>query len=303
MPGGGHHGGPAGVGNGGHPYFLDRCTESTGAVSIGDSYVPHRFYPPVAVMGIAWGDRGRVGARRWHRVPAQVGSHRCTGQPSPAPITVAHDHRRTDESCWSNRLGNDPATRRLRPPFFRLGQRFSGAGGDAVGRDVSRVEGSSTPVDLLSGIGLGLQPLEDALPGPVARPAVIAGLPGPITGQNVSPKPPGLQAPQNPVKNGPVIDKGMASVGIGRQIGEQCLLGQYINSLARPERFERPTPWFVAKYSIQLSYGRACKAYNKKARSLLAGSNAYYVLTNFQKLIQNRTKFLFLWWAAQGSNL
>jgi hypothetical protein len=25
----------------------------------------------------------------------------------------------------------------------------------------------------------------------------------------------------------------------------------------RPERFERPTPWFVAKYSIQLSYGRA----------------------------------------------
>jgi len=29
--------------------------------------------------------------------------------------------------------------------------------------------------------------------------------------------------------------------------------------LARPERFERPTPWFVAKYSIQLSYGRAAK--------------------------------------------
>ena len=26
--------------------------------------------------------------------------------------------------------------------------------------------------------------------------------------------------------------------------------------LARPERFELPTPWFVAKYSIQLSYGR-----------------------------------------------
>jgi hypothetical protein len=24
----------------------------------------------------------------------------------------------------------------------------------------------------------------------------------------------------------------------------------------RPERFERPTPWFVAKYSIHLSYGR-----------------------------------------------
>ena len=26
--------------------------------------------------------------------------------------------------------------------------------------------------------------------------------------------------------------------------------------MAHPERFELPTPWFVAKYSIQLSYGR-----------------------------------------------
>jgi hypothetical protein len=26
--------------------------------------------------------------------------------------------------------------------------------------------------------------------------------------------------------------------------------------VARPERFELPTPWFVARYSIQLSYGR-----------------------------------------------
>ena len=30
--------------------------------------------------------------------------------------------------------------------------------------------------------------------------------------------------------------------------------------LARPERFELPTPWFVARYSIQLSYGRAAAA-------------------------------------------
>ena len=27
-------------------------------------------------------------------------------------------------------------------------------------------------------------------------------------------------------------------------------------TLARSERFELPTPWFVAKYSIQMSYER-----------------------------------------------
>jgi hypothetical protein len=26
--------------------------------------------------------------------------------------------------------------------------------------------------------------------------------------------------------------------------------------MVRPERFELPTTWFVARYSIQLSYGR-----------------------------------------------
>jgi hypothetical protein len=33
-------------------------------------------------------------------------------------------------------------------------------------------------------------------------------------------------------------------------------MGPLFHSLARPERFELPTPWFVAMYSIQLSYGR-----------------------------------------------
>src|SRR3984885_8510081 len=35
------------------------------------------------------------------------------------------------------------------------------------------------------------------------------------------------------------------------------VLRPYTRKLARPERFELPTPWFVARYSIQLSYGRA----------------------------------------------
>ena len=47
----------------------------------------------------------------------------------------------------------------------------------------------------------------------------------------------------------------------GKQVG-RSILGGYLarfpaeNELARPERFERPTPWFVATCSIQLSYGR-----------------------------------------------
>ena len=44
-----------------------------------------------------------------------------------------------------------------------------------------------------------------------------------------------------------------------KALPQKCL---FSCALARPERFERPTPWFVAKYSIQLSYGRA--ANNKK---------------------------------------
>ncbi len=35
--------------------------------------------------------------------------------------------------------------------------------------------------------------------------------------------------------------------------------------MVRPERFELPTPWFVAKYSIQMSYGRTEGANYSKA--------------------------------------
>ena len=42
--------------------------------------------------------------------------------------------------------------------------------------------------------------------------------------------------------------------------------------VVRPKRFELLTPWFVAKYSIQLSYGRVVKAalYDKNRRQTMA---------------------------------
>ena len=38
--------------------------------------------------------------------------------------------------------------------------------------------------------------------------------------------------------------------------------------MARPERFERPTAWFVARYSIQLSYGRVEVAHYTDLREI-----------------------------------
>ena len=41
-----------------------------------------------------------------------------------------------------------------------------------------------------------------------------------------------------------------------RAVGIFYNLLNLFNNLARPERFELPTTWFEARYSIQLSYGR-----------------------------------------------
>ena len=42
--------------------------------------------------------------------------------------------------------------------------------------------------------------------------------------------------------------------------------GAFCLNMARPEGFEPPTPWFVARYSIQMSYGRNLETFIARRR-------------------------------------
>ena len=74
-----------------------------------------------------------------------------------------------------------------------------------------------------------------------------------------------------------------------------------LNLLARPERFELPTAWFVARYSIQLSYGRilsglgiiqksAWVSFDTAVREIIRADGPHHctagVLRDFQSLVE-----------------
>ena len=75
----------------------------------------------------------------------------------------------------------------------------------------------------------------------------------------------------NLAADGQVVELALLSVGSSnrypnRARGAPSSPQTYSWKMARPERFELPTTWFVARYSIQLSYGRA------EPRSISQGS-------------------------------
>ncbi len=57
--------------------------------------------------------------------------------------------------------------------------------------------------------------------------------------------------------------------------------------MARPERFELPTTWFVARYSIQLSYGRSSKAHIILMSTLCVKISDDFFLQRSVRLLQS----------------
>ncbi len=49
-----------------------------------------------------------------------------------------------------------------------------------------------------------------------------------------------------------------------------------LTKMARPERFELPTAWFVARYSIQLSYGRLFRKQQPFTERSATGGELYW---------------------------
>jgi len=74
--------------------------------------------------------------------------------------------------------------------------------------------------------------------------------------------------------------------------------------LVRPERFELPTPWFVAKYSIQLSYSRMRQNYAMDKKNYITPIGHQALKTELLQLLdQERPEIVqVVHWAASNGD-
>ena len=94
-----------------------------------------------------------------------------------------------------------PARCRPRPVLRVGGPPFAGPGGVLMGTGDGGVD-ADLPGDQPLGVGLGLQPGQDPLPGAIALPAAkqpIHRLPGPVAGGHIPPRRPGAGSPADPI--------------------------------------------------------------------------------------------------------
>lgn len=64
---------------------------------------------------------------------------------------------------------------------------------------------------------------------------------------------------KSPHHTAPPVTRAAAKSGMKMEKAADSFEISGFFELARPEGFEPSTPWFVAKYSIQMSYGRNAK--------------------------------------------
>ncbi len=65
-----------------------------------------------------------------------------------------------------------------------------------------------------------------------------------------------------------------------------------MEQVARPERFELPTSWFVARRSIQLSYGRAVQSNVESRRRRRPGHSPVRSLATEPEARRKRARIL-----------